>query len=104
MHVDGVAIRSCVMPSSAMAGEAEDLAATPQARLQQTWGDETVSHCRTCQSGMLTAAAVLLKAKHEPCDEDIDEAMSTICHCGTYPRARRAVRRADGAMDERHGR
>jgi isoquinoline 1-oxidoreductase subunit alpha len=100
VHVDGAAVRSCVMPASAVAGKAittiEGLAATPQAKLQQAWVDEQVSQCGYCQSGMLMAAAALLKAKPKPSDKDIDEAMSNICRCGTYPRVRRAIRRAAG--------
>jgi isoquinoline 1-oxidoreductase alpha subunit len=87
-----------------MAGQAESLAASLPARRQQTCVDEKVSHRGSSRSGMLMSATALLKAKHKPCDEDIDEAMSTICRCGKYPRARRAIRREDGAMDERHGR
>jgi aerobic-type carbon monoxide dehydrogenase small subunit (CoxS/CutS family) len=100
VHVDGSALRSCVMPASAVAGKAittiEGLAATPQARLQQAWVDEQVSQCGYCQSGMLMAAAALLQAKPGPSDKDIDEAMSNLCRCGTYPRVKRAIQRAAG--------
>jgi isoquinoline 1-oxidoreductase subunit alpha len=95
VHVDGAAMRSCVMPSSAVAGKSittiEGLAATPQARLQQAWIDEQVSQCGYCQSGMLMAAAALLKVIPKPTDKDIDEAMTNICRCGTYPRVKRAI-------------
>ena len=98
VHVEGAATHSCVMPASAVAGKAittiEGLAATPQARLQQAWVDEQASQCGYCQSGMLMAAAALLKAKPRPSDQDIDAAMSNICRCGTCPRVRRAIRRA----------
>lgn len=100
VHVDGSALRSCVMPTSAMAGKEittiEGLSATPQARLQQAWIDEQVSQCGYCQSGMLMAAAALLKLKPRPSDEDIDEAITNICRCGTYPRIKRAIQRAAG--------
>jgi isoquinoline 1-oxidoreductase subunit alpha len=98
VHVDGVATRSCVMPASAVAGKRittiEGLAATPEARLQQAWIDEQVSQCGYCQSGMLMAAAALLKTKPRPSDKDIDDAISNLCRCGTYPRVKRAIRRA----------
>jgi aerobic-type carbon monoxide dehydrogenase small subunit (CoxS/CutS family) len=100
VHVDGVAVRSCVMPASAVASKRittiEGLAATSQARLQQAWVDEQVSQCGYCQSGMLMAAAALLEAKPKPSDKDIDDAMTNICRCGTYPRVRRAIHRASG--------
>jgi isoquinoline 1-oxidoreductase subunit alpha len=102
VHVDGKALRSCVMPASAVAGKAittiEGLAQTPQARLQQAWVEEQVSQCGYCQSGMLMTAAALLLAKPKPSDRDIDEAMSNLCRCGTYPRVKRAIRRAAGLV------
>jgi isoquinoline 1-oxidoreductase subunit alpha len=98
VHVDGIATRSCVMPASAVTGKQittiEGLAATPQARLQTAWIAEQVSQCGYCQSGMLMAAAALLRDKPRPSDADIDEAINNICRCGTYPRVRRAIRRA----------
>jgi isoquinoline 1-oxidoreductase subunit alpha len=82
VHVGCAAVRSRVLPASAVAGKAittiEGLAATPQARLQQAWLDEQVSQCGHCQSGMLMAAAAPPKAKPKPSDKDIDEAMSNI--------------------------
>jgi isoquinoline 1-oxidoreductase alpha subunit len=66
------------------------------ARLQQAWVDEQVSQCGYCQSGMLMAAAALLAVKPKPSDKDIDDAMTNLCRCGTYPRVRRAIRRAAG--------
>ena len=98
VHVDGIAVRSCVLPASSLAGKSittiEGLAATPQARLQQAWIDEQVSQCGYCQSGMLMAAAALLKTKPNPSDKDIDDTMTNICRCGTYPRVKRAIKRA----------
>jgi isoquinoline 1-oxidoreductase alpha subunit len=98
VHIDGTAVRSCVIPASAVVGKnittIEGLAATPEARLQQAWIDEQVSQCGYCQSGMLMAAAALLKTKPGPSDKDIDDAMTNICRCGTYPRVKRAIQRA----------
>jgi isoquinoline 1-oxidoreductase alpha subunit len=100
VHIDGSATRSCVMPASAVAGKSvttiEGLAATPQAALQQAWIDEQVSQCGYCQPGMLMAAAALLREKPKPNDRDIDAAMTNLCRCGTYPRVRRAIKRAAG--------
>ena len=102
VHLNGQPVRSCVLPASAAQGQPiltiEGLANTPQARLQQAWIDEQVSQCGYCQSGMLMAAAALLKAKPKPTDQDIDAAMTNICRCGTYPRVRRAIQRAAGLL------
>ena len=40
------------------------------------------------------AAAALLHYNTQPTDAEIDQAMSNICRCGTYPRIRKAIRRA----------
>ena len=102
VHVDGVAMRSCVTPASILEGKAirtiESLgtAEKPHA-LQLAWVAEQVPQCGYCQSGMLMAAADLLARKPKPTDEDIDQAMSNICRCGTYQRVKAAIHRAAGA-------
>ncbi len=101
VHIDGEAVRSCVMPVSAVAGkkiqtiEALGTADKPHA-LQAAWIAEQVPQCGYCQSGMLMAAAALLQRKPHPTDADIDEAMTNICRCGTYQRVRAAIHRAAG--------
>ena len=103
VQVDGVAVRSCVTPVSAVAGKAvqtiEGLgtADAPHA-LQHAWVQHQVPQCGYCQSGMLMAAAALLKKTPRPTDADIDAAMTNLCRCGTYPRIRKAVRRAAAVM------
>jgi isoquinoline 1-oxidoreductase alpha subunit len=63
--------------------------------LQRAWLEEDVPQCGYCQSGQLMSAAVLLREKPKPSDDDIDQAMTgNICRCGTYPRIRRAIHRA----------
>src|SRR6266567_967190 len=63
--------------------------------LQRAWIAEDVPQCGYCQSGQLMSAAVLLREKPRPTDEDIDRAMTgNICRCGTYPRIRNAIHRA----------
>jgi isoquinoline 1-oxidoreductase subunit alpha len=101
VHLDGVAARSCqVAVSDAVgieirtienlaAGEAEGLSP-----VQRAWIEKQVPQCGYCQSGMLMAAAALLKANPRPTDTDIDQAMTNICRCGTYPRVREAIHRA----------
>jgi isoquinoline 1-oxidoreductase alpha subunit len=67
--------------------------------LQRAWIAEDVPQCGYCQSGQLMSAAVLLREKPRPSDEDIDQAMTgNICRCGTYPRIRKAIHRAAGMM------
>jgi isoquinoline 1-oxidoreductase alpha subunit len=100
--IDGQAKRSCQVPISNVAGKAittiEGLAPaeTPTA-IQAAWIAEQVPQCGYCQSGMIMAATALLAQKPNPSDADIDEAMTNICRCGTYPRVRRAIHRAAGA-------
>jgi isoquinoline 1-oxidoreductase alpha subunit len=99
VHIGGEAVRSCVTPVSRAAGKEvttiEGLSPDLSNRLQIAWLQEDVPQCGYCQSGQLMSAAVLLREKPTPTDEDIDEAMSgNICRCGTYPRIRRAIHRA----------
>ena len=99
VHVDGVATRSCVMPVSAVAGKKittiEGLASgTTLHRLQKAWIEHDVPQCGYCQSGMLMAAAALLKEKPMPTDADIDASMTNICRCGTFQQVREAIHSA----------
>jgi isoquinoline 1-oxidoreductase alpha subunit len=101
VRVDGQAVRSCVTPVAGVVGKRiqtiEGLA--PAGRLhplQTAWIAEQVPQCGYCQSGMLMAAAALLEKKPRPSDTDIDEAITNICRCGTYQRAKRAIKRAAG--------
>jgi isoquinoline 1-oxidoreductase subunit alpha len=97
VHVDGVAARSCVLPISELDGKQittiEGLAPAPNVlhALQQAWITHQVPQCGYCQSGMLMAASSLLSVNANPSDADIDDAMSNICRCGTYPRVRKAI-------------
>lgn len=101
VQVDGQAVRSCVMPASAVVGQKittiEALGSPDKMHaLQTAWIAEQVPQCGYCQSGMLMAAAALLARKPKPTDADIDEAMTNICRCGTYQRVRAAIHRAAG--------
>lgn len=103
VHVDGQAVRSCVLPVSAVAQhkirtiESLGTAEKPHP-LQSAWIAEQVPQCGYCQSGMLMAAAALLERQPEPSDADIDAAMSNLCRCGTYQRVRAAILRAAAEM------
>src|ERR1700738_2531691 len=100
VHVDGKATRSCITPSSAVAGKrvttVEAVGATPAGKkIQQAWIDLEVPQCGYCQSGQIMSATALLAAKPNPTDRDIDDAMSgNICRCGTYVRIREGIKRA----------
>jgi len=99
VHVDGEARRSCVTPVSAVAGRKvttiEGLSADRSHPLQQAWIAEQVPQCGYCQSGQIMSAAALLARNPNPSDADIVNAMSgNICRCATYPRIKRAIKRA----------
>ena len=97
--VDGKPLRSCTTPVSAVSGKPittiEGLSKDRSHPVQQAWIEEQVPQCGYCQSGQILAAVALLQRQPHPSDADIDEAMSgVLCRCGTYPRIRRAIRRA----------
>lgn len=99
VHVDGVAVRSCSVPVSTVGAKAkvitiEGLAPNAAHPLQKAWVKLDVPQCGFCQSGMLMAAAALLKKKPKPTDADIDEAITNICRCGTYNRIRAGIKLA----------
>ncbi|HTR16307.1 MAG TPA: (2Fe-2S)-binding protein [Acetobacteraceae bacterium] len=101
VHVDGQAVRSCILPASAVANgqkivTIETVGENPVgARVQKAWLDLEVVQCGYCQSGQIMSAAALLATNQKPNDADIDAAMSgNICRCGTYPRIREAIKQA----------
>ena len=99
VHVDGSPVRSCSVPAAAMQGRKittiEGLAAGGTlTKVQNAWIANEVPQCGYCQSGMIMAAAALLKAKPRPTDADIDAAMTNICRCGTFQDVRKAIHAA----------
>jgi isoquinoline 1-oxidoreductase subunit alpha len=99
VHLDGEAVRSCLLPVSRAADKQvttiEGLSPNLSHPLQRAWIDIDVPQCGYCQSGQIMSAAVLLRQKPNPTDDDIDQALTgNICRCGTYSRIRRAVHRA----------
>ena len=99
VHIDGVATRSCVRPVSSVSASAkivtiEGLSPNASHPVQKSWAALDVPQCGFCQSGMIMAAAALLKNKPKPTDADIDNAMTNICRCGTYNRVRAAIKQA----------
>jgi len=100
VHVDGVALRSCMLPVGSLGGRAVTTieavgATTSGAKVQKAWLDLEVIQCGYCQSGQIMSAAALLAATPKPDDSDIDAAMAgNICRCGTYVRIREAIKKA----------
>lgn len=98
VHLDGKAVRSCSMPVSAAGGQKvttiEGLAEDGDLHaLQRAWIEEDVPQCGYCQAGQIMAAADLLARKPDPSDTEI-ASLTNLCRCGTYPRIRKAIRRA----------
>lgn len=98
VHVDGVARRSCQVAIGAIEGSfvttIEGLTSDRSHPVQQAWVAERVPQCGYCQSGMIMAAVALLAHTPNPSDAQMDAAITNLCRCGTYPRIRRAIRRA----------
>lgn len=96
VHIDGEPTRSCVRPVSTVTADQkivtiEGLSKDGSHPVQKAWAALDVPQCGFCQSGMIMAAAALLKQKKKPTDADIDAAMTNICRCGTYNRVRKAI-------------
>ena len=104
VHVNGNAVRSCVLPVSAVEGQEvtpiEGLAESSVAfyepgaltAVQQAWIDCQVPQCGYCQSGMIMAVSSLLTVNPNPTDAEIDASINNVCRCGSYPRVRKAIR------------
>ena len=96
VHLDGVAVRSCITPVSAAASSGittiEGLSPSADHPLQRAWESEKVPQCGYCQPGQIMAAAALLSSNPHPNEAEIDDAMSGIlCRCGTYQRIKKAI-------------
>ena len=106
VHLDGVAIRSCVTPIDSIGTSAittiEAIGATAVgAKIQEAWLDREVVQCGYCQSGQIMSASALLASKPHPTDSEIDAAMSgNICRCGTYGRIREAIKQAAKSIEQ----
>ena len=103
VHLDGVAMRSCGITVGESAGKKivtiEGLAGPDGAlhKVQQAWIANDVPQCGYCQTGMIMAVAALLKDKPKPTDEDINDAITNICRCGTFQQVREAIHAAANA-------
>ena len=104
VHLNGQAIRSCVTPVSAAAGQKittiEAVGADKVGKaVQDAWVKHDVVQCGYCQSGQVMSATALLRTKRKPTDADIDQAMAgNVCRCGTYTRIRAAIKDAAATL------
>jgi len=102
VHVDGEPVTSCRAKVGDMVGKKiltiEGLGKPGLHRIQKAWIEHEVPQCGYCQSGMMMAAVALLAKKPKPTDADIDEAMTNLCRCGSYPRVRKAIHAAAGQL------
>jgi len=107
VEVDGKAAHACRISIADCEGRfvttIEALSTDRSHPVQQAWVAENLPQCGYCQPGMIMAAATLLKNNRQPTDNEIEQAITNICRCGTYPRIRAAIRRAGKIMsgDER---
>ncbi len=106
--LNGVPMRSCVLPAISATGAEvttiEGLDPTGRHPVQRAWDDEDVPQCGYCQGGQILTASALLARNPDPSDADIDTAMSAVlCRCGTYPRIRKAIKRAAGYTADEGG-
>jgi isoquinoline 1-oxidoreductase alpha subunit len=95
VHLNGNPVRSCLLPVSALANSKivtiEGLGEKGDHPVQQAWEELDVAQCGYCQTGQIMTATALLKRNPKPSDEDIDNAMTNICRCGTHVRIRKAI-------------
>jgi isoquinoline 1-oxidoreductase alpha subunit len=103
VHLDGVAVRACSVPVSAVGAKSvttiEGLSETGDHPVQQAWSEVDVPQCGYCQAGQIMSASALLAKNHKPTAEQIDTAMNgNICRCGTYHRIREAIVLASSKM------
>ena len=103
---NGKAVRSCQIPANEAKDRSfvtiEGLSLDASHPCQRAWLEEDVAQCGYCQPGMIMTACSLLRDRPNPSDKEIDDAMSeSVCRCGTYPRMRKAIRRAAALMQEK---
>jgi len=104
VHIDGQAVRSCVLPVGSVQGDVTTIEGLGQPEklhvVQRVWIEQQVAQCGYCQPGQIMTAVALLSQNPDPSDADIDAAMTNLCRCGTYPRIRAAVHQAAKTIRE----
>jgi isoquinoline 1-oxidoreductase alpha subunit len=102
VHVNGDAMRSCSVTMDSVNGASittiEGLSHDADHPVQRAWIEADVPQCGYCQSGQIMAVTAFLKQYPTPTDDDIDQNLTNICRCGTYPRLRAAIHRAVALM------
>jgi aerobic-type carbon monoxide dehydrogenase small subunit (CoxS/CutS family) len=103
IHLNGVAMRSCQLPVSAVGNQSittiEGLSENGDHPLQEAWIEHDVPQCGYCQAGQIMNAAAFLKSNPNPTDADIEAAMNgNLCRCGTYTRIKAAIKTAAARM------
>ena len=103
VHVDGRAVRACVMPAASLPGREvvtiEGVSGKVAQAVQTAWRELDVAQCGYCQSGQIMSAIALLTEIPRPSDADIDAGMSgNVCRCATYVRIRAAIHEAAGTL------
>jgi isoquinoline 1-oxidoreductase alpha subunit len=104
VHIDAKPARSCIVPIAQVVNKTvttiEGISSTRFYVLQQAWIDEDVPQCGYCQAGQIMSATALLARNSSPTEEEISTAMTgNLCRCGTYPRIRKAIRKASEALN-----
>ena len=103
VHIDGRAVRACVMPAASLPGREvvtiEGVSGKVAQAVQTAWRKLDVAQCGYCQSGQIMSAIALLTEIPRPSDADIDAGMSgNVCRCATYVRIRAAIHEAAGTL------
>ena len=96
VHIDGEAVRSCIVPVDSLTAAhkvvtIEGLSRDGRHPVQQAWEELDVPQCGYCQPGMIMGVAALLSSNPSPSDADIDANITNICRCGTFNRVRRGI-------------
>jgi isoquinoline 1-oxidoreductase alpha subunit len=98
VHLNGIAMRSCILPVSAAEGKEiktiETIGESELSAVQKAWIEHQVPQCGYCQSGMIMAVEALLNNITKPTDDDINQRITNICRCGTYQRIKEAIKTA----------
>ena len=102
IHLDGNAVRSCILPVSQIENKEvvtiEGLSNDGDHPVQKAWLEHDVAQCGYCQTGQIMVAAALLKSNPNPSDDEIENAMNgNICRCATYLRIKSAIKTAANA-------
>jgi len=105
VHVNGKAVRSCILPVVAAVGKGittiEGISKDRKHLVQQAWIEEQVPQCGYCQSGQIMAAVAFLSQNLAPTEEEIEQKITNLCRCGTYVRVRKAIRRSVQLLQKR---